>query len=601
MPDHNACFGDELLQPLRDDLNALHAVMHKKDLTAPVDLAQDRLTDQTLVIFANRRANGQALLWRRLNHAHIAHVDQGHMQGTRDRCGRHGQHIDLMAQLLQPLVMHNAASLLLVDHQQAEIEKHHVFLQQAMRADNNINLAQGQILQDLLLLLLRAEAAEQFHAHRVSLQAFFKGIKVLEGQNGGWNQDSDLALVEDGLEGGAQGHLGLSIADITTDQAIHRPGALHIDLDLLDSAGLVGSFFIGESVLQFLQPGLLRIGWESVAGSCLPGAIELEQVASDLLDALFRTRLGARPLGGAELAQSRDRVAHPDEARHTVELVGWNIEFIGSGGANQQVLALHAGRIELDQSLEASDAVLLVDDVIAGIDLGEEVCRCDDLAPLHFLAARPAEDLGIGVELDGQRVRLPAFAKLALDERQAAAFGHVVDIHTGADVDCVVAQGRFIAQHLGEPAGLGRDNNHALAAIQRLAAVLCKGAQTPAIRVRGGELRNQVPGLVFPAEREVLSAEEHTGEAQLAMLLQARLQYGPGHMSVAQVRRVLTFLLESLLHLLRLGIEVQDMVLQALRVIQDQQAIFGQVIQNAGFGMQIWQVERDVVKRASLA
>lgn len=53
---------------------------------------------------------------------------------------------------------------------------------------------------------------------------------------------------------------------------------------------------------------------------------------------------------------------------------------------------------------------------------------------------RPAEDLGVGKNLDGQGVRLPAFAKLALDERERATIGRFIDIDAGTDVDkCLVA------------------------------------------------------------------------------------------------------------------------------------------------------------------
>ena len=90
--------GTSRLQLLRDDLDTMHAVMHEEHLPAPVDLAQNRLADQVFVVFANGCADGQALLRRRLDHAHVAHVDQRHVQRARDGRGRHGQHIYLVAQ-----------------------------------------------------------------------------------------------------------------------------------------------------------------------------------------------------------------------------------------------------------------------------------------------------------------------------------------------------------------------------------------------------------------------------------------------------------------------------------------------------------------------
>ncbi len=72
----DSCFRNELLELLCDDLDALDAIMHKEDLAPAIDFAQNSLTDQILLEFANGCANGQALLGRRFNHTHIAHIDQ---------------------------------------------------------------------------------------------------------------------------------------------------------------------------------------------------------------------------------------------------------------------------------------------------------------------------------------------------------------------------------------------------------------------------------------------------------------------------------------------------------------------------------------------
>ena len=82
------------------------------------------------------------------------------MQCARNGGRRHRQHIHLVAQLLEQLLVRHAEALLLVHHQQAEIEEDHIFAEQAMCTYHNIDLAQRQVLQYLLLLFLRAEAAQ---------------------------------------------------------------------------------------------------------------------------------------------------------------------------------------------------------------------------------------------------------------------------------------------------------------------------------------------------------------------------------------------------------------------------------------------------------
>ena len=71
------------------------------------------------------------------------------------------QHVDLLAHLLDALLVRHAEALLLVDDEQAEIAKLHVLRQQPVRADDDVDLAAGELLERSPSdLLLRAEAAD---------------------------------------------------------------------------------------------------------------------------------------------------------------------------------------------------------------------------------------------------------------------------------------------------------------------------------------------------------------------------------------------------------------------------------------------------------
>src|SRR5260221_13554329 len=94
----------ETLEPLRDHLDTMHAVVHEKHLPAPVDLAQDRLTDQALVKLAYSRAYRQPLLGWSLNDAHVPHIHQPHGQRARDWSRGHSEHSNLLEQLVGQLV-----------------------------------------------------------------------------------------------------------------------------------------------------------------------------------------------------------------------------------------------------------------------------------------------------------------------------------------------------------------------------------------------------------------------------------------------------------------------------------------------------------------
>ena len=81
----------------------------------------------------------------------------------------------------------------------------------------------GQPLEDALLLAGRAEAAEALDDERILGQALAEGAEVLLGQHGRRHQHGHLLAVVDGLEGGPDGQLGLAVADVAADQAVHRP------------------------------------------------------------------------------------------------------------------------------------------------------------------------------------------------------------------------------------------------------------------------------------------------------------------------------------------------------------------------------------------
>ena len=80
---------------------------------------------------------------------------------------RHRQHVDLLPQLLDLLLVRDAEALLLVDDQQAEIAELDVLRQQPVRADDDVDLAGGEIRRAISFCsALRAEAADHVDAHR---------------------------------------------------------------------------------------------------------------------------------------------------------------------------------------------------------------------------------------------------------------------------------------------------------------------------------------------------------------------------------------------------------------------------------------------------
>ena len=87
----------------------------------------------------------QPVARRRLDDRHVADAHERHVQRARNRRRAHRQHVDLAAHLLDALLVRDAEALLLVDDEQAEVVEAHVLRQQAVGADDDVELALGEV------------------------------------------------------------------------------------------------------------------------------------------------------------------------------------------------------------------------------------------------------------------------------------------------------------------------------------------------------------------------------------------------------------------------------------------------------------------------
>ena len=136
-------------QPLdhrRQRGDRFHAVVHEKHLPVARQLFFDHALHQRLAERRDGGLNRQAILRRRLDHAHVAQAHQRHVQRARNRRGGHGQHVHILAHLLQAFFVRHAEALLFVHDQQAEVVKFHVLRKQPVRADHDVHFSRFQLL-----------------------------------------------------------------------------------------------------------------------------------------------------------------------------------------------------------------------------------------------------------------------------------------------------------------------------------------------------------------------------------------------------------------------------------------------------------------------
>src|SRR5690349_18984891 len=117
------------------------------------------------------------------------------MQRTRDGCSGHGEHVDLLTHLLEAFFVPDAESLFLVDDEQSDVLELKVLGKQAMRADEDIDLAGFEIFENDLLLLGRAEAGDHLDVDGELREAATECLVVLEAEDGGRGEDGYLFRV----------------------------------------------------------------------------------------------------------------------------------------------------------------------------------------------------------------------------------------------------------------------------------------------------------------------------------------------------------------------------------------------------------------------
>ncbi len=188
--------------------------MHVVHLSAAIELRRDRALHDRVRLRHDDGLDRHAVLRRGLDQREVAHAHQRHLQRARNRRRGEREHVDGRLELFEPLLVHHAEALLFVDHDQAEVAEHDVLLQDAVRSDHDVDFAERDVVDDRARFLLGLEARELFDPDRKRGEARQQGARVLRGEQGRRAQQRDLLLVGDRFEDGADGDLGLAVADV---------------------------------------------------------------------------------------------------------------------------------------------------------------------------------------------------------------------------------------------------------------------------------------------------------------------------------------------------------------------------------------------------
>ena len=383
----------QLADAQRQRLQLADAVVQHEHLPLARELARDRVLQHAVVAEQHARLDLLTAGRRVVERADAADAEQRAVQRARDRRRRQRQHVDLGAQLLEPLLLPHAEALLLVDDDQREVVEGDAFAQQLVRADDDVDAALQQLVLDRAPVGAGAVARQHLDRQAERLAAARERARVLLGEDRRRAQHGDLPAAERHAERRAQRDLRLAEADVAAQQPVHRRLLGEVGLDLAPRARLVGGVAEGERVEEVAFERVLRVR-RALDQRAL--ALHLQQFGGEVEQGLLHLFLALLEALAAELVERR-LAAAADVLLDEVDLARRHEQLDLVLEAQPQVLldAL-AARHQLG-ALEARDAVHRVHDEVAGAELEEALdgAARDHLPLPHARLLRHAGELDV--------------------------------------------------------------------------------------------------------------------------------------------------------------------------------------------------------------
>ena len=380
------------------------------------------------------------------------------------------------------LLVRHAEALLLVDDEQAEVLELDILLQQLMRADHEIALAAAHVRERLADLPLRAKAREHPDLDRETVKPLHGRLIVLLGEHGRRHENGRLPPVEHALHHRAQGDLGLAVAHVAAQEAVHGHGLFHVGLDLIDAPELVVRLRISEMLFKLRLPR--TVGREGVSLRAAARGVERGELLGHAFCGRFGARFRARPLRAAHFGQLHGPIfARADVFAHEVELRRRDIERVSSGVADLDIVFHRAVDRHLHNARKAADAVIFVHDEVAD---GKVRVGVDLFAVRLFfvLCAPQARCRDLRVREDGEPCirKLDARRETARRDEALPRLRQRVRVLGCRGMDAVPV--KKLAQNT-RPAHIARQHDHAVAEILIVRNIVGRGLAAAAV---GGQL-----------------------------------------------------------------------------------------------------------------
>ena len=425
--------------------NGLHAVVDVKDLTFTSKFTPDRRNNLPLVIGSGESEHRVTLLWWGGDRTHLADACHRHLQGARDRRSAHSKHIDVDPHAFKRFFVLDAKTLFLVDDDQAEILELNLLGQQAMGTDDDVDGTALKSLEGFAGFGVSLETRQGRHLDGETCVTLSEGLEMLLHQQSSGHQHRHLLAVLNRLKRSTYRDLGFTVADITTDQPVHRNDLLHVTLNVGNGGELVRCLDVSEGALQLPLPRSVRA--ESMPLSGLASSIELDELGGDFTDRLAGTRLALAPVSPTHTVEAggipTDISGHLIQRVHRHEEAITRLTFFGGRVLDNEVLAGSAADSALHHLHVPPHTVLLVDDEIARLEL--QGLDLISTSSRHATFASATGILGLGEVTGGSNEQFDRLGREPMtlvksDDLNAWLGGIRVDIVNQSGRDVVLPQ-----------------------------------------------------------------------------------------------------------------------------------------------------------------
>ena len=369
VPDPDARLRNEFRQLFLDLADVLDAVVNEIHLAAALDLAQAGLAHDDVVPFRDEGLDGQALRGRCRDQRHLAEAAERHVQRARDWRRGESQHVDLAPQRANRLLVPNAETVFLVDDHEPDVLEVLRVLQEAVRADDDVDGAVSHALDDAPDLACALETGQHLDADGPVRETVAEVLAVLLREQRRRHEDRDLLVVVHGGEGGAQRNLGLAEADVAAHDAVHRLVRAQVGQHVADGPALVLGQFEREAVLE--RTVLALAPAEAVSRPRGTPRVDVEQFGRNVTNLLDRALARPGPLVAAEPVQRRGCGRGARVARDQLERVDRDVELVAVGVFEHEELGGNSAGGQRLETEVAADAVFRVYDRRACLEVAE--------------------------------------------------------------------------------------------------------------------------------------------------------------------------------------------------------------------------------------